>query len=645
MAERVIPNEVLFPNAPPEGERVIPPDQLGSLYEHLPKPETKPAATPKKPEQNAWNRIAIDEENNLLATKQFTYPHVSVHSKHYLADVESQDDSGALYYTNDRGEHVPTDESKHVVLRDPEDGKYKVFNRTPENTMGPVKGRLVGLGRILSMGLAAGPMPMARAATTGQKLLAATDKIADITGENIPISKAASSDNPVMGTAAHVATTLPGGAAPLERSAAATQQGLTRATQAASELPTGVAATADEAGQAARFGINERIKPKGLFDEAVGKSYDAVDRYITADKAQPLTNTAKTAQVISAERTAAAIAEESPAVKEVMEGITRPEGIGYQGLKRLRTRVGDMLSGKITSDGVDNGELKRIYGALSDDLKQLVLDQGGKRAVAAWEKANAHAALVARQKEQLAKILGVTGPKSDEAVYAAITRMAGSTSTANVKTLALAKRSMSPSEWNEIASATINRLGSKVEGNNRVFDPDRYLRDYGALSEKGKSLLFGDSTKLRTALDKISEVSERWGRVKEIAEPNPNAHTIGILGMFHRPLEAMSAMFGANRLGRMLAKPATAESVARWMDQYTQIRQMAKPTRAALMAYNGASRVLARDAAEDARDDIGTVTKAAPGFAAKMALSPVTTTVDTYEALRGKLRSLVETPK
>jgi hypothetical protein len=81
-------------------------------------------------------------------------------------------------------------------------------------------------------------------------------------------------------------------------------------------------------------------------------------------------------------------------------------------------------------------ELKGIYAALSDDLRNAVRTAGGEKAAAAFERANAFKAKTASQVEALNKIVGAS---SDEALSSKLLAMAGSTGRTDIKNLMLAR--------------------------------------------------------------------------------------------------------------------------------------------------------------------------------------------------------------
>ena len=91
--------------------------------------------------------------NQGSAASQGTTPNIGAQMPQLISSDLSQNDAGEILYRDPRsGQLVPTDQNKHVALRDPADNRVKLFARTP----GTDEGALSSLGRILSTGAAVG---------------------------------------------------------------------------------------------------------------------------------------------------------------------------------------------------------------------------------------------------------------------------------------------------------------------------------------------------------------------------------------------------------------------------------------------------------------------------------------------------------
>jgi hypothetical protein len=408
---------------------------------------------------------------------------------------------------------------------------------------------------------------------------------ADRLGVDVP--RAVASDSRLMQPAGRMVQNVPLAGEPMRKAAEGTIAGLgTKADEVAQGLGSG---TVQGAGDTARTAIKDWIT--GESKVKVDKAYDVVDKLVNPSVRTPLSATQRMAATIDAERANAALPEGGKAVGAVLDAIQRPGGLNYEGIKKLRTSVGEMLNGGILPEGMSQGELKRIYGALSDDLGAAVKNAGGARAEAAWERANTFNRLVAERREQLAKIVGVDGNAPAEKVFDVLAAKAGSTARADIESLAKARKVMSSGEWNEFASGVVGRLGRDAEGN---FSPDRFVTAYGKLTPVGKSLLLrsGGRGDLAQHLDDIATVSSRFKDLQKYANPSGTAQNMtftGIVGAgYLAPMETIAAVVGANVLARVLAQPATAASAARL--GRTQLKLVTNPSPANLAAYTVASR-------------------------------------------------------
>jgi hypothetical protein len=429
--------------------------------------------------------------------------------------------------------------------------------------------------------VAATPGRAAAAPTAANQVIEAANRL------DVAVPRAVASDSRLMQPAGRMVQNVPLAGEPMRKAAESTIAGLgTKADEVARGLGGG---TVQGGGDTARTAIKDWIT--GESKAKVGKAYDAVDKLVDPAIKTPLVATQRIAATIDAERANAALPEGGKAVGAVLEAIQRPGGLNYEGLKKLRTSVGEMLNGGILPEGMSQGELKRIYGALSDDLGAAVKNAGGAKAEAAWERANKFNRLVSDRREQLAKIVGKDGDVPAEKVFDALAAKAGSTARADIEALSKARKVMDPAEWNEFASGVAGRLGRDAEGN---FSPDRFVTAWGKMTEAGKSLLFksGGRGDLAQHLDDIATVSSRFKELQKYANPSGTAQNAlggaAIAGLFAAPLTTISSVIGANALARVLAQPATAASAAKLAR--TQLKLVTNPSPANVAAYTVASR-------------------------------------------------------
>lgn len=300
--------------------------------------------------------------------------------------------------------------------------------------------------------------------------------------------------------------------------------------------------------------------------------YNSVDKLIDPAISTELKSTAQAAQTILDRRALSKIPGESAAVKTVMDAITEPGGLTYDGIKGLRTFIGEMTPQEIISQGLKASEVKQLYGALTTDLRRSVLDAGGPSALTAFNKANSIFEQIATRREQLTKIIGAKGDIAPEAVLARLQAMAGSKSSADVGKLDAARKAMGPEAWNEVASATIQKLGRDPQGE---FSIKRFLTAYGNLSPSGRAKLFQTTGKdnLANSLAYIYQVSNHIEqKLSQFYNPSGTAKSLVstgvVMGILHHPIQTLTTLIGGGRMATVLSEPATAQATAEWTKAY-----------------------------------------------------------------------------
>ncbi|MBN8968938.1 MAG: hypothetical protein J0G95_10810 [Rhizobiales bacterium] len=392
----------------------------------------------------------------------------------------------------------------------------------------------------------------------------------------VDLPRAVTSDATAVQQIGKVASAIPVAGTPLRK---ASQQAIEQLGQKASEVQGALGAgEANAAGIAAREGI-ERYIGKETADRA-NALYSKVDELVDPTATRPLAYTQKAAQEIAGRRDLAALGD-SPAVSQIAEALSRPEGLTYEGVKQLRSSIGEMLKGGPLPAGLSQSELKNIYGALSKDLEGTVLTAGGRRAAAMFDRANKYYGLVSQRRENLARILKTN---SDEAAFDRIASAAGSNSRGDITLLSQAKKAMKPDEWNEVASAVLSRIGRDAEGN---FSPDRFVTGWGKLSDAGRGMLF--SGEHRAALNDIAKVSSRFKQLNQYANPSGTGQTVagiaGLGGAWIDPATLLTSVVSGRVLSGILAKPSTAKATADFAKAYEKAAEMPGAAKSRYLGY------------------------------------------------------------
>jgi hypothetical protein len=356
------------------------------------------------------------------------------------------------------------------------------------------------------------------------------------------------------------------------------------------------------AGQAVREGVSEAIK-SGPIKQKVDSLYTAVDNLVNPTVTAPMPNTQALSATLNARRTNAALPG-SKNVAELEEALSRP-GMNYEGVKDLRSYFGEMMNGaKEIPQGMSMGEVKQIYGALSQDMRLVISRAGGPDGLKAYEAAEKAAKRWSNVREDLQRILNV---QSEEGVFSKIITAAGSKSSADISLLGRVRGAVGPDKWNEVSAALIERLGKAPDGS---FSPDRMVgpSGLGGLSEEGKRLLFR-STGLSShadVIDDIATISKRFKQLNQYANPSGTGQTTlgGALGAgaVADPITTATTFLGSLGLSAVLSRPASARSMAAWSRAYQ--KAATQPTPANVQGYQQASKLFAASIANSVERQI-----------------------------------------
>lgn len=173
--------------------------------------------------------------------------------------------------------------------------------------------------------------------------------------------------------------------------------------------------------------------------------------------------------------------------------------------------------------------------------------------------------------EELANaVLGRNG-KTDEALFATIEAYSRSGSRGDLKTMGRLLDVIPQEARGDLAAAIIGKMGASPRAASQ-FSGDVWLSNWRLMTPQAKAMLFGMTGNLRQSLDDIATVSQRFKEMQKFANPSGTARSAMAGGfaawLFSEPFSAIGAAIGVNALSRILATPATASSLSKWMRAY-----------------------------------------------------------------------------
>jgi len=466
-----------------------------------------------------------------------------------------------------------------------------------------------GQGAIYGSG-AAGPGNRVAGAITGAALGAGTDLALPIIGKAIASRVAGDVANREFANAAtrqgvdYMAADLPNatkskfatslsaltlGGIPLAEQGV---KNVASAGNAVSRVASNIGNVADRtgAGQAAQSGANQFVKSSGDTLDALESKIPiaanapatvANTRSALSNLAQSFSSNPKLAGAFADPRIKAYRAALTPQTTQEATGlldaagnpitrdVTQGGGLSWQDLRDFRSRVGEIIGQPgLASDGAQIGQLRSLYGALSDDIRQTAADQGPD-ALNAWSRWNNYArARANRIGNVVSLILGNDSNKAPQSAFEALQRLAQQKGGDPIK-LAQALRSMPQDEANTVRATILEDLGHAPAGQQNdvgnVFSPANFVTQWNKISDRAKNVLFtGDH---RDALNDLAKVFSGMKSSTKFA--NSSKTGIGVIASTHTvPAVMANPVLGALDMalqyggGKLLASPAFARRVA-----------------------------------------------------------------------------------
>ena len=368
---------------------------------------------------------------------------------------------------------------KFVTAYNPEEKGWFLYERTPEMEASGAEmaGRLLGYGQPLTVG-GRGTAAM-RAAQSAQELGIVPSL--GMTGRSGAVAEAGAHAFPI--TRGRVGAKIEEVAGDL---AQVTEEIAGKIGRAVDYEGAGAALREGAAGYVTKF----REVSEKLFDNVAAKLPNGpativspiASTQVMQDFMNVFANNPAVARMVGADKW-------SPILKDI-----QANGMTYEVARALRTDIGRSL-GKMSGPMADmaEGQLKRLYGALSTDL-EATARASGPAAVRAWERANkiykGGRAKIDGALERLLKE-GVSDARS-MSFFDGLTKKG--TASSNIKYLNEIKNSVSAEQWQEVSSFIFRRLGEATAGaqdvTQQVFSPKTFMTNWSKLDPRAKMILF-----------------------------------------------------------------------------------------------------------------------------------------------------------
>lgn len=208
---------------------------------------------------------------------------------------------------------------------------------------------------------------------------------------------------------------------------------------------------------------------------------------------------------------------DNPKLVQLQQALDESPTVDYQTLKSLRSSIGQKIGNNELISDIPRAELKRVYGALTQDIKTAAASSSPE-ALKAFERANAY---TRTGHDRIDDYLERIATKVDtDKIFNAVAKGGEGTKTINA-----VKRSLKPEEWEVVASNVIRRMGRANSGAQNAegdaFSIDKFVTDWDKLGA-AKKALFSGSENLNSYYDDLSKIARVASTVKYAGKQGAN---------------------------------------------------------------------------------------------------------------------------
>lgn len=262
------------------------------------------------------------------------------------------------------------------------------------------------------------------------------------------------------------------------------------------------------------------------------KAYDAAFDLIGAEARVAVPSVAALRELMEGELSAApaSLAKAlKPAISQLkaIEADATQGGIPFDALRQVRTMIGRDIDSPLLagSSGSQNEAMKRIYGALTEDMSAAA-KSAGPDAAKSLEVADRFTRLwMNTAGKTMQKVADFDA--DEQAFRFAISRMQDGGSQ-----LSRLRRNFTPEEWDTVAASVLARMGqarpSAQDAAGDVFSVSTFTTNWNRVAPEAKEALFGGSryAEIRPHLDKLVEAVSSLKGVERLTNTSNTARNL-----------------------------------------------------------------------------------------------------------------------
>ena len=264
----------------------------------------------------------------------------------------------------------------------------------------------------------------------------------------------------------------------------------------------------------------------------------------------------------------------------------------YEAVKRLRTQLGELIGDSALAPDGATRQLRRLYGAMSDDMSQAAIATGDPRVIQAASRANNYYRAGMQRVDDIERVVDRSG--GPEAVYKAMFNNSREGGT----TLRKVMQSLDGQAQRDLAATTLRRLGkanpSAQDELGEVFSPETYLTNWSRMAPEAKRALFDRfGPSFSKDMDAIAASAARIRGANQTL-PNPSGSAVvagqttafgalaysAISGNVPAAAAVGGSLLASNGMARAMASPR----FVKWLAQTTRMPAAAAPSQLSILA-------------------------------------------------------------
>lgn len=219
------------------------------------------------------------------------------------------------------------------------------------------------------------------------------------------------------------------------------------------------------------------------------------------------------------------------AINRIMTAAQDSSGADIEGLRKLRSIMPDEVwkdlsattvsrLGRAADGTVAPERWAADYAKLSPQGRDSLFGAPGSPVRMTLDAvADANAARQ-RGREMFNRVPGMSG-QAGEVAYERLVAMAKQGRGGDIETLNLVKSNVPADVWGDFSSTIASKLGAVPKSVPAAVSPTRFVADYGALSEAGRDVLFGQAgNETRNALDALQQTGGKLKALEAMGNPS-----------------------------------------------------------------------------------------------------------------------------